>query len=121
MNIVVIDDNKDICEMLENILLSEGLEVRSCCNPLEAKELIVLEKPMLVITDMLMSGVDGRTLTKELKSDPQTEDIKIMMMSAHPDGKSESSKIGVDDFLAKPFEIDHLVAKVQHLLQKCKE
>lgn len=121
MNIVIIDDNKDICEMLENILLSEGLKATSCFNPLEAKALILSVKPKLIITDMLMSGVDGRTLTKELKNDPQTSHIKIMMMSAHPDGKSESAKIGVDDFLAKPFEIEHLMEKVHQLVDKCEK
>ena len=69
-----------------------------------------------MITDMLMSGVDGRTLAKEIKSDDATKNIKIIMMSAHPDAKKESENIGIDDFLAKPFEIDHLIEKVNKLL-----
>jgi CheY-like chemotaxis protein len=117
MSILIIDDNKDICDLLLNILLSEGLEATICSNPLEAKNIIEQVNPHLVITDMLMSGVDGRTLTKEIKCNPRTKDIKIMMMSAHPDAQKESEKVGVDDFLAKPFEIDQLVEKVQNLLK----
>lgn len=116
MSIIIIDDNKDICALLENILLSEGLEVQTCSNPLEAHRIIEEVNPKLIITDMLMSGVDGRTLTKDLKNNEKTKHIKIMMMSAHPDAKTESANVGVDDFLAKPFEIDVLVNKVQKLL-----
>ena len=101
----------------ENILLAEGYNVESCCNPLEFGKIIEGNKPKLIITDMLMSGVDGRTLTKEVKGNPETEGIKIMMMSAHPDAVKISENVGVDDFLSKPFEIDDLVKKVEKLLK----
>ena len=117
MEILVVDDNRDICELIENILLAEGYNVESCCNPLEFGKIIDGDKPKLIITDMLMSGVDGRTLTKEVKANPQTKDIKIMMMSAHPDAVQISENVGVDDFLSKPFEIDDLVRKVERLLK----
>lgn len=73
-------------------------------------------KPQLIITDMLMSGFDGRTLTKEVKSNAATSDIKVMLMSAHPDAAQICTEIGADDFLAKPFEIDDLLNKVESLL-----
>ena len=117
MEILVVDDNKDICMLIENILLSEGYKVASCCNPLEFNTLLEKVRPKLIITDMLMSGFDGRTLTKEIKNNPETQDIKIMLMSAHPDASKISETIGVDDFLTKPFEIDDLVTKVQELLK----
>ncbi|MBW8362487.1 MAG: response regulator [Kaistella sp.] len=117
MEILVVDDNKDICMLIENILLSEGYHVESCCTPLKFTEIFEKSRPKLIITDMLMSGFDGRTLTKEVKSNPQNHNIKIMMMSAHPDASKISETIGVDDFLTKPFEIDDLVSKVEKLLQ----
>ena len=117
MEILVVDDNKDICQLIENILLSEGYDVQSCCNPLEFESILSEEKPRLIITDLLMSGYDGRTLTKKVKSNSSTENIKIMMMSAHPDAKKLSETAGVDEFLSKPFEIDDLVNKVEFLLK----
>ncbi len=117
MDILVVDDNKDICLLIENILLSEDYDVESCCNPAEFQQKLEKGKPQLIITDMLMSGFDGRTLTKEIKSDPNTSEIKIMMMSAHPDAARICENIGVDDFLSKPFEIDDLVNKVEKLLR----
>ena len=117
MKILVVDDNKDICTLIESILLSDGYDVESCCNPAEYRQRLAKAKPELIITDMLMSGVDGRTLTKEVKGNPETEGIKIMMMSAHPDAVKISENVGVDDFLSKPFEIDDLVKKVEKLLK----
>ncbi|SFI28121.1 response regulator [Halpernia frigidisoli] len=116
MSILIIDDNRDICDLILNILLSEDLEATTCSNPLEAADIISRVKPKLIITDMLMSGVDGRTLCQKIRADNATKDIKIIMMSAHPDAKKESENVGVDDFLAKPFEIDDLVNKVKNLL-----
>lgn len=116
MKILVVDDNKDICMLIENILLSEGFDVESCCNPTEFKEKLERGNPELIITDMLMSGFDGRTLTKDIKGNPATSDIKIMLMSAHPDAGKICDEIGVDDFLSKPFEIDVLIEKVENLL-----
>lgn len=117
MEILVVDDNKDICQLIENILLSEGYDVESCFNPLQFTNIIKDHHPRLIITDLLMSGYDGRTLTKEIKGNVRTAKIKIMMMSAHPDAKKLSENAGVDDFLSKPFEIDDLVSKVVTLLE----
>ena len=116
MKILVVDDNKDICTLIESILLSDGYEVESCCNPTEYRRKLANAKPELIITDMLMSGFDGRTLTKEIKNNAETADIKVMLMSAHPDAAKICTEIGADDFLAKPFEITDLLNKVESLL-----
>lgn len=118
MYILVVDDNKDICTLIQSILLSENHEVKVCCNPLKAHEIIDGNPPAMVITDMLMSGTDGLALSREIKADPANRDVKIMMMSAHPDAAEISRNAGFDDFLPKPFEIDELIAKVSALLPK---
>ena len=117
MKILVVDDNKDICTLIESILLSDGYDVESCCNPAEYRQKLATARPKLIITDMLMSGFDGRTLTKEVKRNSETADIKVMLMSAHPDAAKICTEIGADDFLAKPFEIDDLIDKVERLLK----
>lgn len=116
MEILVVDDNKEICQLIESILSSEGYTVESCYNPLEFKGIIKNNKPKLIITDLLMSGYDGQTLSTDIKTNPETEDIKIMMISAHPDAMHLSIKAKVDEFLNKPFEIDDLVRKVKNLM-----
>lgn len=76
------------------------------------------EKPDLLITDMLMSGVDGRTLIKELRNDEDTKYLKIIMMSAHPAALKHSKEAGSDDFLEKPFDYVVLKDKVKALTEK---
>lgn len=117
MDVLVIDDSRDICGLIENILLSEGYTVSTCWKPLEILQSIEKYQPNLIITDLLMAGYDGRALTKELRSNPETAEVKIIMMSAHPDALKISRQAGVDDFLSKPFEIDDLVQKVQILMK----
>ncbi len=117
MKILIVDDNREICQLIESILLSEGYDVESCYNPLEFKEILKKSQPKLIITDLLMYGYEGKTLTLDIKSNPQTQHIKIMMMSAHPDAVKLMEKAGVDDFLTKPFEIDDLVNKVEFLMK----
>ncbi len=116
MDILVVDDNKEICTLIENILLSEGYAAESCSNPLEYREKLQRGLPRLIITDLLMSGFDGRTLTNEIKAAAETAHIRIMLMSAHPDAAHISENIGVDAFLTKPFEIDELISRVQLLM-----
>lgn len=117
MEILIVDDNKDICLLIESILISEGYEVASCYNPLEFEQIFNQKKPKLIITDLLMAGFDGRTLTKEVKKNPENGNIKIMMMSAHPDAAKICEDIGADDFLSKPFEIDVLINNVRDLVK----
>ncbi len=116
MEILVVDDNREICKLVENILVSEGYDVTSCIDPLKFGEIIEEEKPTLIITDLMMAGYDGRTLTKEVKNNPITKDIKVIMMSAHADVVNIGNSVGADDILKKPFEIDELVEKVQNLI-----
>lgn len=117
MEILVVDDNKEICTLLESILIAEGFDAVSCTNPMDFKKIIEKNHPKLIITDLLMSGFDGQTLTKKIKENPKTQHIKIMMMSAHPDADKISKTINVDAFITKPFEIDELVNKVEGLLK----
>ena len=116
MQILVVDDNQDLCEMMETVLQLEGYDVVALTNPLLLPEVLAGKHPQLIVSDMLMSGVDGRVLCKNLKGDPATSDIKVMMVSAHPDAELKSREAGADDFLAKPFGIDEFLEKVKLLM-----
>lgn len=116
--ILVVDDNGDICNMVQTLLSIDGYRVITCVNPMIVREMIRKEKPDLLITDMLMSGVDGRTLIRELREDEETKNLKIIMMSAHPAALRHSEESGSDDFIAKPFDYADLNAKVRALTEK---
>jgi CheY-like chemotaxis protein len=62
-----------------------------------------------------MSGEDGRDICKKLKQDPLTKNIPVIMISASRDIKESAMEAGADDFLAKPFEMDDLLKKIEDL------
>ena len=73
--------------------------------------------PHLMLVDVLLSGKDGRAIVKHLKSQPETMHIPVIMFSAHPNVQETVLQAGAEDFVAKPFVIDELLAKIAHFLQ----
>jgi len=72
--------------------------------------------PDLILLDVLLSGKDGREIVKQLKSQEETKSIPIIMFSAHPSAEKTAREAGADDFVAKPFHIDFLLAVVAKYL-----
>lgn len=116
--ILVVDDDPDILDAMEWMLEDAGYEVYTSERGDYAENLpgghAVL--PDLIILDVLLSGKDGRTICKLLKSRPDTRAIPIVMVSAHPSAAGSVRAVGADDFVAKPFDIDVLLATVQRYL-----
>lgn len=117
MSILIVDDNVEICNLVEEILLMEGYKTRCCTNPTIVFEMINQQKPKLIITDMLMSGLDGRELIKTIKNDEKLSDIKTMLMSAHQEAEKISKQINTDGFVSKPFDIEEFTSSVANLMQ----
>jgi CheY-like chemotaxis protein len=114
--ILVIDDDPDIRTVLEHLLKKNGYETETASQKDEAFQKISIFKPSLILMDVLLSGQDGRSICRELKDNPLTRDISIIMCSAHPSAGSKLSEYGADDFIGKPFNKEILLQKVeQHL------
>jgi DNA-binding response OmpR family regulator len=113
VDVLLIDDDPDICQMLTAILEFEGFNTYSCTVPAEIPKLLSGMIPCLILMDMLLSGADGRDLCMELKSDPAFSQVRIVMMSAHPDAEQTCLKAGADDFIAKPFDFDYFMEKIR--------
>lgn len=110
--ILVVDDDPDILLVLQAFLEEEGYQVRIAESGSVVERLPPQELPDLILLDMLMSGTDGRDMAKRLKHQEETKQIPVLMISAHPSAEQEARMAGADDFLAKPFEMDVLLAKV---------
>ncbi len=111
-SILIADDNPGILEVVSIILESEGYEVKSTADPqhvLQVKE----NPPGLILLDIWMGGTDGRHICKQLKADQATHHIPIILMSANSDISAIAEESGADGFIAKPFEIDDLISKIQ--------
>jgi len=114
--LLVVDDEPDILEFLQVILEEEGYEVVTSDKGEYLEQLHNGGLPHLILVDVLLSGKDGREIVKYLKSQAETKHIPIIMFSAHPSAEETAKQAGAEDFLAKPFEIDVLLAKIVHFL-----
>ncbi len=118
--IVIIEDEPDIVEIISYNLKREGYQVSSAGRGDEGINLVRNKAPELVILDLMLPGMDGLCVCRQLKSDPLTKDIPIIIVSA----KEEESDVviglglGADDYVAKPFSPRELLARVKAVLRR---
>ena len=112
--ILVVDDDPDILDALRFLLEDAGYEVKTTEKGEYAENLRDTNDglPDVIILDVLLSGKDGRLICQKLKNQEDTKRIPIIMISAHPNAKQSVSAVGADDFMAKPFDMDELLAKI---------
>lgn len=115
--IMVADDDPGIVDAICLMLDFEGYEVSSTVNGATVMDM-KFEYPDLLVLDIWMSGQDGRDICRQLKKDEKTSHIPVLMISASKDIKQSALDSGADDFLAKPFEMDDLLSKIDVLLHK---
>ena len=114
--ILIVDDEPDILEFVQVILEEEGYAVVTSDKGEYLELLHNGGLPHLILVDVLLSGKDGREIVKYLKSQQETKSIPIIMFSAHPSAEETARGAGAEDFLAKPFDIDVLLAKLARFL-----
>src|SRR5476651_943230 len=107
--ILVVDDDIDIVEPISLLLEGEGYAIESTTKGEQTYKKVEEYKPDLILLDILMSGNDGRTICKTLKSNMETKDIPVIMMSAHPGAEKDVKECKANDFIAKTFEIEDLL------------
>lgn len=112
--ILAIDDNPYILEILDELLRYYGYEIRLSSIAENILGQIADFKPNLILLDVMLDGRDGRDLCKTIKTNPGTEHIPIILISATP-GVSENlnEEGGADDYVAKPFDIYTLLEKIE--------
>ena len=112
--ILVVDDDKDILEIIQFILEDSGYVVETLIDGHFLFERIRNFKPDLIILDIMLGGMDGRELCREVKTNIETYKIPVVMISAsHALADINSPICKPDDFVAKPFDIDALLSCVQ--------
>jgi DNA-binding response OmpR family regulator len=112
--ILVVDDNLDILHLVEIILKNNGFEVLS--SPKGDDVLAKTEdfSPQVILLDVFLSGHDGREICRQLKENPRTKDIPVIMFSAHTKKEDIMGNCKADDFIAKPFEVNELLQKLNY-------
>ena len=118
--ILVLDDDPDICIMIKMVLDYYGYDAMDADNEENARKIILSNHVDLLIMYMLLSGVDGTDICRQLKQDKETSSIPILMFSAHPTAKETCLAAGADDFISKPFEMNDMMDKINVFLERKK-
>ncbi len=116
--ILVVDDEIYIVHILDFSLGMEGYEVVTALDGEQALEKLKSDRPDLIVLDIMMPKLDGYEICKVIKSDPETRQIPVILLSAK--GRNVDQKIGfevgADDYITKPFSPRKLVERINQLL-----
>ncbi len=120
--ILVVDDDASIRTIVSKSLeqLPFPVEIQSASNGLEGFEKVQSLRPDMVVLDIMMPGMDGFEMCQKLRSQVETAFIPVIMLTANPteEGRIKGYLAGTDDYLAKPFNIAELHARVTRLLRR---
>lgn len=121
--ILVVEDNEVNRDMISRRLQRRGFEIIFAEDGEQSIIKAQTESPDLILMDMSLPVLDGWEATKRLKSDPQTQQIPVIGLSAHAmEGDREKAiEAGCDDYDTKPIELERLLSKMNTLLSKGKE
>lgn len=109
--VLVADDDPAIVEALKLMLELEDYVVETTVDGVVI-ETMKSFKPDVVLLDIWMSGVDGRDICRKIKADTKLKEVPVIMISASKDISGSSFEAGADAFIAKPFEMEHLLETV---------
>jgi DNA-binding response OmpR family regulator len=113
--ILVAEDDPGILDMVSMMLEDEGYVVKKTANGKTVPDLMKFH-PDLLLLDIWMSGMDGRDICKKIKSEEDTKNIPVIIMSANKDTETIAKECGADNFIAKPFEMDEMITKVKQYI-----
>ncbi len=117
--VLVVDDEPTIVEMLVELLERDGrFEVRSATTGFEAGLLTKEFHPHIIILDYMLPDINGNAVVRSVRSDPALQDVRIIIVSGVVNREDVQSLLdsGADDFLQKPFSIEHLVKRITELV-----
>lgn len=116
--VLIVEDSPTQAEQLRFVLEADGRDVVWVNDGSKAIEFLTNERVDLVISDVVMPGISGYELCQRLKANDVTKDIPIILLTSlnHPMDVIQGLECGADNFLTKPFEHEHLIARVQNIL-----
>jgi phosphate regulon transcriptional regulator PhoB len=121
--ILVVDDEKDILELVSYNLQKEGFQIETFHNGEDALQRIRSDRFNLIVLDLMLPGIQGMELCRTLKSDDETASIPIIMLTAKSEelDKVLGLEMGADDYITKPFSPRELIARVKAVLRRTQE
>ncbi|MCD4825065.1 MAG: response regulator transcription factor [Phycisphaerae bacterium] len=121
--IIIIEDERDMAELVAMRLKREGYDVEMAHDGLDGLRAVQASPPDLVLLDLMLPGMPGVEVAKEIRNDPRTSGLPVIMLTA----KGEESDIvvglhvGADDYMTKPFSMSVLVARIAAVLRRSRD
>ena len=118
MRLLIVEDEKQICDMVAKSLYAAGYEVDTCYDGMEALEYILEENYDLIVLDLNLPGIDGMDILRELRQ--SNEETKVLILSARGQivDKVEGLDAGANDYMEKPFHLQELEARIRSLTRR---
>ena len=118
--VLIIEDEPSLVEVLSYNLEKEGFEVLTASNGRDGLERARSALPDLVILDLMLPLIDGLQVCSQLRSDPKTQNIRVLMLTARSEETDEvvGFNVGADDYVTKPFKVRPLIHRIKALLRR---
>lgn len=118
MRLLIVEDEKKLCDTVAKSLYDAGYEVDTCYDGEEALDYILAENYDLIVLDLNLPGMDGMDILKELRK--KNEDTKVLILSARSQiaDKVEGLDAGANDYMEKPFHLQELEARIRSLTRR---
>ncbi|MGL4773008.1 MAG: response regulator transcription factor [Clostridium sp.] len=118
--VLIVDDEEHILELLKFNVENAGYKVFTANNGLDALKIAKEEKPNLLLLDVMLPGMDGLDVCKEIRRNNETKNCFIIMLTAKSEevDKILGLELGADDYITKPFSIRELLARVKAMLRR---
>lgn len=118
--ILVVDDEEHIVELIKFNLENNGFKVISASNGNDALKLAKSEVPQLVLLDLMLPGIDGYDVCREIRKDQSISTMPVIMITAKGEelDKILGLELGADDYMTKPFSVRELIARVKAVLRR---
>ncbi|PKO15784.1 MAG: DNA-binding response regulator [Chloroflexi bacterium HGW-Chloroflexi-10] len=123
INILVVEDDEIVAKTIERVLRGDEFKVSVANSGVEGLQLARRNVPRLVILDVIMPGMDGYTVCREMRADPLLEEVPILFLTAKAKDEDRivGFKAGADDYLGKPFNIDELLLRIRAILRRTRK
>lgn len=118
--ILIVEDEKSLVDVLSYNLKKEGFEVASATNGQEGLRRAQTLMPDLIVLDLMLPVIEGLEVCRQLRSDPRSREIPILMLTARSEEVDEivGFRMGADDYVTKPFKLKPLIQRVKALLRR---
>lgn len=111
--VVLIQDDEDILDIMDEVLTDEGFDVTPSLTTEPIDNINEIDPDVVVVDEHVQGGKKGTKIIEELKCDPETEDLSAVLTSTSYDLPQKAQACKADDYIEKPFDLDHMVDVVK--------